>query len=131
MWSTLFPHSCGCCLHIITVVTYEVPIDTGHPQVVPIVPDMVPIDRGHLYIVCIVPDVVPIDKSHPYVMAAGSTCGPVMLALGSLNWSNTTAGSSIASQCLDNMTSLWVGSTCLTRRLRLLSPVLLIANVLL
>ena len=38
------------------------PIDTGHPQPVPIVLDVVPIDRSHPQVVPVVPDVVPLTE---------------------------------------------------------------------
>ena len=64
-----------------------------------------------------------------YVTAAGNTHRPIMPAPANLNQSNPSAGSSIASQCLQNTISLWVGSTCLTRRSRLLFSMLLIVNM--
>ena len=54
------------------MVPHVVPIDTDHPQPVPIVPDVVPIDRGLLHVVPIVPDVVPIDRDHPMLFPHAS-----------------------------------------------------------
>ena len=40
------------------MVPHVVPIDTDHPQPVPIVLDVVPIDRGLLQVVPMVPDML-------------------------------------------------------------------------
>ena len=71
-------------LHVISVVSDVVRIDTDHPQAAFIVLDVVPIDRGDLQVVPVVPNAVPIDRgcclhiiSHLY----GCLCGPWRLGM--------------------------------------------------
>ena len=71
-------------LHVISVVSDVVCIDTDHPQAAFIVLDVVPIDRGHLQVVPVVPNAVPIDRScclHIISHLYGCLCGPWRLGM--------------------------------------------------
>ena len=80
LWSPETGDDIGDHIYVISISStchlHVVPIDRGHPQPVPIVPDVVPIDRGHPQVVPMVPDVVPIERDHSTLFPGLFACNP-------------------------------------------------------